>query len=318
MKRTCIFRITLTITALAFVALPALAFDPVIEHGSDIWQTRPDGTTMITFDKDPLPVDFFCTGSQPFLGRVVMHGVPLATLPEGALGQTDTIVQRLDNAVFDESGVATTRIQITAIHLQSVQPVRTACGAFQLDMTLTEGEQPVGEMRIVRQGANYGYYETDLGLNFTLTFHPVDREGPALEIARSMHFPQNRSFWASQPGEGGVRFTGFVDVDTDGNGEADTFIPGTSSNFAPGWYGSREGRGILRREAAGSEISGSLKGAPSMPLLVTPEREFRSLAAGLASTTTVEIYCSNPNCHCDTDGWHCQTATIEPVATEAQ
>jgi hypothetical protein len=308
MRRTFAFRITLTVIALAFVAIPALALDQAIEHGSDIWQTRPDGMTKITFDNNPLPADFFCTGSQPFFGRVVMQGVPIATLPEGVLGRTDTIVQRLDNAAFDENGIATTRIQVTAIHLRSVQPLRNQCGAFRLDMTLTDGEQPVGEMKIVRQGANFGYYETDLGLNFTLTFTPVDRDGPTLEVQRSIHFPKNRNFWASQPGEGGVQFTGFVSVDTDANGEADTFIPGTSSNFAPGWHGPREGLGTLHRETAGAQVSGSLKGAPSMPQLVTPEQELRSLTG--AQTATVEPICTNELCHCDVDGTHCQTATI--------
>lgn len=317
MTRTLVFRITLAVAVLAWIAMPALALDLEIEHGSDIWQTRPDGTSAITFGHNPIPADFFCTGSKPFFGRVAMQGVPLATVPAGVLGKTDTIVQRLDNAVFDDHGVATTRIQITAIHLRSIQPIRTQCGAFRLDMTLTEGEQPVGEMRIVRQGTDFGYYETDLGLNFTLTFTPVDREAPSLELQRSIHFPKNRNFWASAPGEGAVRFRGFVSVDTTANGEADTFIPGTSTNFAPGWSGSPEGLGTLRREVAGQEVSGRLKGAPSMSVLVTPQQNLRSLGAGLASTEpvltdpTLEEECANPSCHCDVDGLHCQIATVE-------
>jgi len=305
-------RITFTLAALALIAAPAFAvgFDPVIEHGSDIWQTRPDGTSFVSFGADPLPADFFCTGSEPFAGRIVMGGVPLDTVPVGALGATDTIVQRLDTAVFDESGVATSRIQLSAIQLRSVQPFRTACGAFTVDVTLADSEQPMGEMRIVRQGPTFGYYESKVSLNVLISFTPVEDNGPALEVLRHIDFPANRNFWASEPGENGIQYNGFVMVDTDANGEADTFVPGTSSNFAPGWFGHKD-RGELLQRGARLEASGMLKEAPG-PSLVTPQQDFRSTAAGLQSISEREPICSG-TCHCENDGNHCQTSTTTAI-----
>jgi len=326
MKRNLISRIMLIVAALVLLALPAAAldrFDPVIEHGSDIWQTRGDGTTLVSFKNEPLPADFFCSGTPPFTGGAILRGVPLATSPAGALGPTDTIVQRLDDAVFDENGVAVTRLQVAAIQLESVAPLRTACGAYTVRMSLDDGEQPFGEMRIVRQGPDFGYYESTVALNFKMTFTPVDRQGPELVLRRSIEFPPNRNFWASQPGEGGVQLEGFVSVDTDANGEADTFIPGTSRNFAPGWFGNRDRDGILNR-AADSEASGTLLGAPGQPALVTPQQALRSSGAALTSTykeptlTSAEL---DPDattcglCHCESYATHCQSATVEPVAT---
>jgi len=306
--------IPLVIAALALIATPVFALDalePVIENGSDIWQTRPDGTSVVKFGADPLPADFFCTGSEPFAGRIVMGGVPLATRPAGALGPTDTIVQRLDDAVFNEDGVALSRLQVRAIQLRSVQPFRNSCGAFNVDVSLADGEQPIGEMRIVRLGAGFGFYEADVALNVKISFTPVDRPGQTLEIVRHVDFPANRNFWSSQPGEGGVQHDGFVRVDTDANGEVDTFIPGTSRNFAPGWVLPDKGLGILHRGGAsvnGLEASGSLKA--SGPIQVTPQLDVRSLSGAALAVQERTIDCTSSSCHCDEDGDHCQTTTI--------
>lgn len=313
-------RLALLVTVLALVAAPAFAFDPVIDHGSDIWQTKPNGTTVVKFEADPLPADFFCTGSEPFAGRIVMGGVPIHTDPAGALGPTDTIVQRLDDAVFDEHGVAVTRLQVSAIQLHSVQPFRTACGAFDVSVSLADGEQPMGSMRIVRQGADFGYYDADVALNVRIAFSPVDKDGPALEVVRNIDFPSKRNFWTTQPGEGGVQYNGFVRVDTDANGQADTFVPGTSSNFAPGWFGGFDRGGILHRAAGsrdGVEVSGSLKGTPSRPLHLEPNTDIRTLASGVSlqepTATLPSIDCSLSTCHCEYDGDHCQVATTTTI-----
>lgn len=315
-------RITLSLAALVLLAAPVLAagLDPVIEHGSDIWQTPADGSSAINFRAEPLPAGFFCAGAEPFDELVPLHGVPLKTSPAGAFGATDTIVQRLDNAVFDEDGVAKTRLQVTAIHLRSIQPLQTSCGAFQLDMTLDEGEQPIGEMKIVRQGLGFGYYDADVALNFKLTFTPVGHPGETLDLSRSVAFPTQRNFWADRPGENGVGFTGFVSVDTDADGTSDTFIPGTSRNFAPGWFGNLNRDGILRRaDSSVAESSGQLLDRSGGPVRLTTGAQLQSLAAGLQEQEPTriddgsgEINCNDPLCHCEEEyAWHCQEATIQ-------
>ena len=53
-------------------------------------------------------------GCFKFAGRIPFKGVPVATSVPGVLGATDTITQRLDDAVFNRRGVATTRLMGTA------------------------------------------------------------------------------------------------------------------------------------------------------------------------------------------------------------
>jgi hypothetical protein len=129
MKRT--FVCVLALASLA--ALPAAAATVrSIENGIDVWRTAGDGTTFVKFDQSPIPKGFFCFKSEAFRGRIVLQGRPLATGIPGELGGADTIVQRLDNAAFDASGVATTRIQLRALQLESVAPIKTTCGDFNV------------------------------------------------------------------------------------------------------------------------------------------------------------------------------------------
>src|SRR5215210_15053 len=102
---------------------PVFAADRVIQNGIDVWMTPADGSTFVDFAKTPIPAGFFCSGSAPFTGRVAFQGEPVVTGTPGALGATDTIVQRLDDAVFNKRGVAVTRTQVRALSLRSVAPL---------------------------------------------------------------------------------------------------------------------------------------------------------------------------------------------------
>src|SRR4051812_14319370 len=86
----------------------------VIHNGVDLWMTVA-GFAQTSFASDPLPAGFFCAGSQPFTGKVVFKGVPLAARPAKSLGDIDTVVRRLDDAAFNKQGEATTRIQLLAL-----------------------------------------------------------------------------------------------------------------------------------------------------------------------------------------------------------
>lgn len=226
---------------LTLAAAPAPALDRVVDSGLDIWITRGDGSTFFTFENDPLPADFFCSGSEAFVGTIVLQGVPVATSPEGVLGVSDTILQRLDDAVFDQDGVATTRLRMRALHLEGVDLLRNWCGAFRVEVVL-DGEQPVTEMRIHRESDFGGRFDAEVAVNGKLIFTPVGHKGEVLEVGRSIVFPPRlNSFWAESPGEGGIRrHAGFVVVDTDANGTPDTFLPGMSRNFAAGWPATPE------------------------------------------------------------------------------
>jgi hypothetical protein len=208
---------------LALMAAPLCAAPGVVPAGLDLWRTPGDGSTYTDFAKNPLPAGFFCDESQPFFGRIVFEGVPLTTEKRGGLGRTDTIVQRLDDARFNARGVATTRVQVKALSFASVSPVRTECGLYNV-MASLDGPQPVTRMRIVRTGANGGYFIAPVSLAVKLTFTPV--AGPAREtreVVQVVEFDQNpRYAWTDEavarPRQGKVR------VDTDGDLEPDTVL----------------------------------------------------------------------------------------------
>ena len=118
-----------------------------------------------------MPADFFCSGSEPFTGRVVWGGVPLVTQPKDALNGTDTIVQRLDDAVFKREGccdhpVAGAR-PLAGQHRADPHQLRS----FHVAAKLDDGEQPTTKMRIVRAREGGGSFESVLELNVRLTLH---------------------------------------------------------------------------------------------------------------------------------------------------
>jgi hypothetical protein len=223
----------LGIAGLALVfAASAFAADRVIQNGIDGWATPASGSTFVDFAKTPIPAGFFCPGSSPFTGKLTLQGKPLVTGTPGALGATDTIVQRLDDAAFNQRGVAVTRIQFRALSLKSIQPIKTSCGQFTATASL-DGVQPITRMVITRQNEKGGYFTAPLSLNAKITFQPVGRPSrEALEIATPVRFPGTVQVpWRSKAVAPVP--AGFVLVDTDGDQLADTYLPGTS-NFVAG------------------------------------------------------------------------------------
>lgn len=215
------------------LAVPAFAADRVVTNGIDLWKTPGDGTTFADFSKEAIPAGFFCNKSERFTGKIVFRGVPIATGQPAVLGSTDTIVQRLDNAPFNKRGVATTRIQVRAMQFASVEPVKTACGLFNAYVKL-DGEQPITTMRIVRDNEKGGRFFAPISVNIKMTFEPVGRASrEALEIRKALRFPPATNATWSMDRNTGPALSGFVKVDTDGDGTPDTFLPGRSS-FAVG------------------------------------------------------------------------------------
>jgi len=223
------------IAALLLIALPTFAAPRAVQSGIDPWVTPGNGRTFIDFGTMPLPAGFFCFKSEPFAGRIVFRGVPVATSEPGVLGQTDTIIQRLDEAVFTKRGEATTRIQVRVLHFESVLPIKTACGDFNVEVKLN-GEQPITRMKIVRENANGGRFFAPIAVNGKLVFTPVGRPATEiLEVTRNVRFPADQGIsWSDHFAPKQVQRAGFVRVDTDNDRLPDTFLPGTSSSFAAG------------------------------------------------------------------------------------
>src|SRR6059058_4596981 len=101
------------VISMSIAGSPAFAAD-AIHNGVDLWMTVA-GFAQTSFANEPIPADFFCAGSQPFTGKVVFQGAPLAAAPAGSLGGIDTAVRRLEDAAFNAQGEATTRIQLLAL-----------------------------------------------------------------------------------------------------------------------------------------------------------------------------------------------------------
>jgi len=230
------------LAASCLLALPALAED-TISGGIDVWRTLPNGKTFSDFSREPIPSGFFCPGSKAFTGIVRFKGEPVVTDTPGALQGIDTVVQRLDDAVFSDRGQAMTRLQLRALNLVSMAPITTECGAFNVRANLAPGSQPITHMRIFRDGDNNGRYLAPLALNVKLTFTPVGR-GRAVSMVQPVRFPASSlGSWAVSAEK--ATSGRWIKIDTDGDRVADTLVPGPSSFKA--------GR-ALNKSLGGSEI----------------------------------------------------------------
>jgi len=209
-------------------ALPVVAAESVIRRGIDTWTTVPE-LTFASFASNPLPAGFFCAEFAGFTGQIWLQGVPLASTEPDALGTTDTIVERLDNAVFNKKGVARTRVQVRALQLVGIEPFKTACGDYHVRVTL-DGEQPVSTMRIFRDNARGGRFQVPLALNTKVIFTRVDDEAEQFELSYPVRFSVNPYHrWTYDAPR--AKRVGEVMVDSDWDGTPDTLLPGTS-NFA--------------------------------------------------------------------------------------
>ncbi len=230
-------RAILTVLGLSLLlGLPPLYADSMIQRGIDIFTTAGDGKTSYDFSYNPIPADFFCRGSKAFTGRVALKGLPLMTGAPGQLWGADTVIERLDDAVFEDNGVAATRIQFRALSLLSIAPVKTACGAFHVYVSLG-GKQRVTTMSILRTQEGGGTFTAPLAVDVRMTFIPVKKpvrnKGVRnLELTGSFTFPASPLPWSLTAGAM-TKAIGPVVVDTDGDLIPDALLPGTTS-FSPG------------------------------------------------------------------------------------
>lgn len=213
-----------------------LSADSVVRRGVDIFTTTANGTTFYDFSKSPIPAGFFCQKSKPFTGRVVFKGLPLETEVPGQLRGADTVIERLDDAIFKADGTATTRVRFRALSLVSVDPIRTGCGAYHAYVSL-DGPQRITKMRINRTHEGGGTFSAPLAVNVRLTFIPVQaskgRNPRKLELTGNFTFPASPLPWSLSAGAGAKRIRPAF-LDTDGDLTPDTQVSGTS-NFFPGW-----------------------------------------------------------------------------------
>jgi hypothetical protein len=221
--------------AVAFLAVVSpLAADTVIHRGIDVFTTTANGNTFYDFAQTPIPAGFFCKSSAAFSGRMSFKGLPLETGAPGQLHGADTVIERLDDAAFDSTGSAVTRIQFRALSLVSIAPLKTACGSFHVYVTLA-GKQRETTMRIYRTSDGGGQFLAPLAVNARLSFIPVKpaKSARRLELTGSFTFPASPIPW-SVTGGSATKRVGTVLVDTNGDLAPDALLFG-STNFWPGW-----------------------------------------------------------------------------------
>jgi hypothetical protein len=225
---------------LLVLGLAPVSADSVIQRGIDVFTTPADGKTFYDFSKTPIPAGFFCKGSKPFTGKVTFKGLPLATGSPDQLWGADTVIERLDNAAFDEKGVAMTRLQFRALSLASITPIKTSCGAYHVYVSLG-GRQRVTEMTILRTQEGGGNFTAPLAVDVRMTFIPVKsgrgKAARKLDLTEGFTFPPSPLPWSfREPAL--AKGIGAVTVDTDGDLKPDTLLPGFS-NFSSGKSANR-------------------------------------------------------------------------------
>ncbi len=146
---------------------------PSIHPGDDLWHTV--ARTNIEFGGDtipPIPAGFLCNNSPAFSGLVELRGVPVDPTN---LGNTDTIVRRLEPASLPTVGASDTiPIELVAMSLTSVNPVDLGCGVlFDVHVGLQPAPPSGGTMTIVRTHDDGGVFDSDMVVYPRISFSPV-------------------------------------------------------------------------------------------------------------------------------------------------
>jgi hypothetical protein len=237
------------------LGLSPLSANSVIQHGIDVFTTVGGGRTFYDFAQNPIPAGFFCKKSKAFTGRVAFKGLPLATEIPGQLRNADTVIERLDDSVFDAKGTAVTRLQFRALSLVSIAPIKTACGDFHVYVSLGSKQRTTTmNISLTQQGG--GEFVAPLAVDVRLTFIPVKparNKARALELEESFTFPAIPIPWSFAE-EATAKKIGRVFVDTNGDLTPDTLLPGTS-NFSPGLSPNRPNRSMTDKSGGGCGLT---------------------------------------------------------------
>jgi hypothetical protein len=211
---------------------------PIIKAGTDLLQTLGGNGTIYSFANDPIPADFFCSGSAPFTGAIQLKGIPVLTKPAGIAGNADTIVERLADAdlTFGQDSVPAT---VRAMSLDGMNVITIACGSGARTFSVracTCGEQPITKMniRLDDPSCGCGSYDGELALNICLTFTDLSTGDEIGPLKRTVQLFMNKSGWCEKPGFDGAEIADAYHVTTV-CGFEDFLAVSATSNFHPGW-----------------------------------------------------------------------------------
>jgi hypothetical protein len=172
------------------VSLPASA--QTIPAGADRWVTPANGQTYFVFP----PGDLESLCGRPATGglyQVYFVGDPLPG------NDWDTAVTRLDTATFNTAGVATTRIQVTALRFKGLNPVSSPCGVLTFKADLSGG-QPVSSMTITKTSTKGGTFTANIPVNVVIrAFNQSGAPVGQLFYSRNLPNPSTGAPWSFGP-----------------------------------------------------------------------------------------------------------------------
>ena len=183
----------LMIGGMLVVSLGCLAALAVadIAPGFDAFVTQPGGSNINFGDPGdelcsggllpPIPADFFGPGSNPFVGNVLLTGVPIGGV--GPLAGADTVVERLETAELPEPYPSsdTIPIEVVELSLASIDPITVTFDGGQdpkqFDVFVEESPNAasLGEMTITQDQANLdqGTFVSEMCIFALVTFTEV-------------------------------------------------------------------------------------------------------------------------------------------------
>jgi hypothetical protein len=246
--------LSLVLRAMCLVVLASLAgchscrgkglVTPVtVTPGVDAFQTSTTSATRVDFSANPIPAGFFCPGSPPFSGSIDLQGVPLDTTPPGIAGNSDTLVERLNDASVGGGG-ATIQVRVRALRLAGVNPISIPCPGkppnWRVDVC-TCGAQPTTDITVkVDQDCGCGHFDGTLSLKTCLRFTNDDATvvGP---ITQPVKLTIRGMPWCPKPIPGALVIGGEFSVkDCQGGSQQ---LRGTS-NFFPGYSCNEQQPGV--------------------------------------------------------------------------
>jgi hypothetical protein len=228
----CKTRSVAFLAVLALAALPAVAQD-VIPRGSDAWKTAGGGQT---YSKLSLPAGFLDANCDAVAQDVALEGVPVATSPEGAFGDADTIIERLSDAVFDEKGVATTKVVVRALHFRAADLVKSSCGDWSAEVGLAK-DQASTVMTIVRESASGGTFTAPISVDAVWTFTRTS-DGAVRQMSTSNLLTSDQpSPWHAGSCSKAITLTerSSAIVDSDNDARPDYKVAARATSFNPGY-----------------------------------------------------------------------------------
>jgi hypothetical protein len=217
--------------ALIVAAVPALAQD-VIARGTDSWRTAGDGTSYTDLS---LPAGFLDRDCPAFQGRVILAGVPIETSPENAFSGGDTLIERLEDAKFDDKGVARTKIAVRGLHFRGVDSLKTDCGEWTADVGLAKQQTPT-DMTIVREDANGGYFTAPISVDVVWTFtRASDRAQRSLGTSNILTSDERSPWQFESCSKTAATIRTAAILDPNNHGKPALKIAAASRGFYPGY-----------------------------------------------------------------------------------